>query len=156
MVLKECSERGIPIIAYAPLHRSLLTDYVVENSSNLLSSLPENGSRKHFDRFSPENFDANVVIAKKLYDFAHKKRTSLEILALSWIVKLSGLENFRGIKKVCTIIPIPSGSTKEKVDNNFNTIDLSDKDFEDLTSICEEHTVQGYRYNKHHVALEFA
>lgn len=156
-VLKECSERNIPIVAYSPLHRAVLTDHTVENGDKFLASLPEGDLRRHLDRFSRENFDANFVLVQELYEFAHKKGMSLENLALSWILKLSGRENFDGIKKVCKIIPIPSGSSTSKIDKNFTrAAELSDKEFEEINSICDKRKIQGRRYNVHHAPLEFA
>ena len=156
-VLRECSERNIPIIAYSPLHMAILTDHAVENSHSFLELLHENDFRRSFDRFSKDNFDASFNMVKELYDFAHERKMSLEGLAMSWILKLSGHENFNGIKKVCKIIPIPSGSTTTKIDKNFtSTIELSDKDFAEINNICDRHKVHGQRYNAHHTPLEFA
>ena len=76
---------------------------------------------------------------------------------MSWILKLSGHENFNGIKKVCKIIPIPSGSTTTKIDRDFTDEgELSDEDFAEINSICEKHKVHDGRYNFLHIPLEFA
>ena len=156
-VLKECSQRGIPVIAYSPLYRAILTDHAIENANNFLELLHENDFRRSFDRFSKDNFDASFNMVKELYDFAHERKMSLEGLAMSWILKLSGHENFNGIKKVCKIIPIPSGSTTTKIDRDFTDEgELSDEDFAEINSICDRHKVRGHRYNVHHTPLEFA
>ena len=156
-VLRECSERNIPIIAYSPLHRAILTDHAVEHSHDFLELLHEQDYRRTFDRFSKEIFDANFNMVKELYDFAHVRGMSLEGLAMSWILKMSGLENFNGIKKVCKIIPIPGGSSTAKIDRNFTSaVELSDEDFAEINSICDRHKVRGHRYNVHHTPLEFA
>lgn len=151
-VLEECSKRNIPVVAYSPICRGLLTDSMVDKSDTFLSLMHEHDMRTHIDKFSPENFKSNILLAKKLHEFAHtKKNTTLESLALSWILKVSQNKNFQGISNVTKIIPIPSGSTKEKIDKNFSQIvELSDADLEEIQKICTSLPVKGYRYNKAH------
>lgn len=157
-VLEECSKRNIPIIAYSPICRGFLTDSTVDNADTFLSLLDENDLRRHIDRFSPENFKHNMILTKKLHNSAHnKKNTSLESLSLSWILKVSEFANFEGIKQVTKIIPIPSGSTKEKINRNFGQIvDLTDDDLAEIQQICKSHEVKGYRYHKEVEFLNFA
>lgn len=157
-VLAECSKRGIPIIAYSPICRGFLTDYVVDNADTFLELLDKNDIRTHIDKFEPENFKHNLVLVKKLHEFAHnKKNTTLESLSLSWILKVSELANFGGISSVAKIIPIPSGSTKERIDKNFGQIvDLTDADLAEIQDICKANPVQGYRYSKELEFMNFA
>ena len=149
-VLKVCSENNIPIIAYSPVGRGMLTDYAVEHADELYETTRKD-LRSWMERFSEENYKANIAACKKLYDFAHEvKKTSLEALALSWILKVSEAKNLWGIEKVCKIIPIPSGSTKEKADMNFgHLVELTDAEFEQLEKIYQNTTLQGSRANAH-------
>ncbi|EGW35709.1 uncharacterized protein SPAPADRAFT_147250 [Spathaspora passalidarum NRRL Y-27907] len=148
-ILKELSEHQIPLIAYSPLCRGLLTDYCVEHADTFLSEIPQGDMRHNFDKFKPDNFKHNLVALKKLYSYAHDvKKTTLESLALSWILKVSGSANFRGIPKVTHILPIPSGSTKERVTSNFSAIvELTNDDLKAIDKIFEESPIKGYRYN---------
>ncbi|CAI5756174.1 unnamed protein product [Candida verbasci] len=148
-ILAELSKHQIPLIAYSPLCRGLLTDSTVENSDKFLQSIPQRDIRHHLDKFKPEIFEKNLPTLKKLYEFAHKKKnTSLESLALSWILKISGLQNYKGINKVTHILPIPSGSTKRRVELNFgNLIELTDDDIKEIDNIFKENPIQGFRYN---------
>lgn len=157
-VLEELSKHGIPIIAYSPLSRGLLTDYTVENADKYLSLIGAEDMRNHSDRFKPENFDQNCLLAKKLYGFAHDvKNCSLESLALSWILAISEKTDFHGIPVVCKILPIPSGSTKEKLEKNLgNLVELTREDLDQIDRICKEYPVKGFRYNEAHEALCFA
>lgn len=157
-VLEECSKRNIPIIAYSPIDRGLLTDFTVDNADNFLSLLDENDFRRMLDKFNHENFEHNMVLIRELHKFAHtKKNTSLESLSLSWILKISEISNFEGIKQVTKILPIPSGSTKERIKKNLGEIvDLSDDDLAEIQNICKSHEIKGLRYNKHMEALNFA
>ncbi|RLV91584.1 hypothetical protein JA1_003774 [Spathaspora sp. JA1] len=149
-ILKELSEHQIPLIAYSPLCRGLLTDYCVEHADTFLDEIPEGDFRRHLDKFQPDNFKHNLVALKKLYTYSHDvKKTTLESLALSWILKVSGEENFRGIPKVTHILPIPSGSTKARVTSNFSSfIELTDDDLKAIDKIFEESPIKGLRYTE--------
>lgn len=98
-VLEGCSRCNIPIVAYSPLGRGLLTDYTVDNADTFLSLLYEDVFRRRFDKFNPENCEHSMKLLKELYKFAHtKKNTSLESLSLSWILKISQPTDFEGIR----------------------------------------------------------
>ncbi|WEJ93621.1 pyridoxal reductase Plr1 [Yamadazyma tenuis] len=148
-ILAEASKHQIPILAYSPVGRGMLTDYVVEHP-DFLSTIPDNDFRKTFDRFQPENFEKNKARSLALYKFAKSKNLSLERLALSYLESLSGLENFMGIAKVTRIIPIPSASSPDKVDRNYSgLVKLSREDIDGIHKIMEENPLHGYRYNAH-------
>ncbi|RLV85446.1 Aldo-keto reductase yakc NADP [Meyerozyma sp. JA9] len=135
-VLKVCSENNIPIIAYSPVGRGMLTDYAVEHADELYETTRKD-LRSWMERFSEENYKANIAACKKLYDFAHDvKKTSLEALALSWILKVSEAKNLWGIEK--------------KADMNFgHLVELTDAEFKQLEKIYQNTTLQGSRANAH-------
>lgn len=148
-ILAEVAKHGIPIVPYSPLCRGILTDHAVE--TDFLKNLPKGDIRSFIklDKFQPEIFEKNSVCLKKLYDYAHNvKKTTLESLALSYLHGLSGLEEFEGIKNLPTFVPIPSGKSIDRVDQNFaNLIELSPKDISDIQAILKENKVIGSRYN---------
>lgn len=147
-ILAEASKHQVPIIAYSPLCRGILTDHAAEHP-DFLGTIDSGDIRKAIalDKFTPEIFENNKKCLKALYDFAHKKGVSLESLAISYAESLSGIEDFYGIPKVTQIIPIPSGSTKEKNDKNFSTIKLSRADIDELQQIISNNEIKGLRYN---------
>ncbi|EGV66899.1 pyridoxal reductase Plr1 [Yamadazyma tenuis] len=152
-VLAEASKHQIPILAYSPVGRGLLTNYAAEHP-DYLSTLSEHDFKRTYDWFQPGNFEKNKGRLTALYNFAKSKNLTLERLALSYLESLSGLENFLGIPKVTKIIPIPSGSTPEKVDRNYKgLVKLSREDVVAVNKILEEHPVYGVRYNAHASAL---
>lgn len=157
-VLKELSEKQIPIVAYSPLCRGFLTDRTANDLDAFFKLCQTPGDiRGHLDRFSAENFPTNLKVVKKLQEFAHSKNTTLESLALSWLVSVSEQEDYEGIKKVCKIIPIPSGSTADKIDKNLGNINkLSKADLKEIKNITDTNKVVGYRYNKHAEHMNFA
>lgn len=149
-VFKVCSDEGIPIIAYSPLGHGMLTDFLVENADKFYEQT-RSDFRATFDRFTDENCQKNVEACKKLYDFAHDvKKTTLEALALSWIVKVSESTNLWGVEKVAKIIPIPSSSSPLRADANFGKlVELSDEEFAQVEKIYEESRMVGTRGNAH-------
>lgn len=158
-VLETLSELQIPIIAYSPLCRGYLTDHCADTSDTFLENLPKGDIRVALiDKFSKDNFDHNISLIKALQQYAKtKKNTTLESLALSWIVNLSGAKEYEGIKNVTKIVPIPSGSTTEKIDKNLsNTIELTDPEMKEISEIVNSIGVKGYRYNEHLEKFNFA
>lgn len=152
-ILKEASKHQIPIMAYSPIGKGLLTDFCVE-SNDFLETLDPNDIRLHIaDRFNKEIFVKNYPYLKKLYDFAKSKGMTLEGLALSYLESISGIEDFEGIPKVSTVMPIPSGSTNDKIDKNYGAmVKLSREDISSIQEICRSHKVHGHRYTEAHEA----
>lgn len=157
-VLEELSKNNVAVIAYSPLGRGFLTERTANDFDSFYNLCHREGDfRGYIDKFSEKNYPANCKYVSKLQEFAHKKGTTLESLALSWILSVSEQVDFQGIKKVSKIIPIPSGSTSEKVDANLGHIlKLSRADLDEITAIGKEYPIQGMRYNEHHASLEFA
>lgn len=156
-VLAECSKRGIEIVAYSPLCRGFLTERTASDFDAFKKLISQPGDmRGHIDKFAGANFDTNAKVVKQLDDFAKSKNTSLEALSLSWILALSELTEVPGFDKTTKIIPIPSGSTPEKMDKNLNhLIKLTKEDMAKLKEISYGKVV-GYRYTKESEVLSFA
>lgn len=150
-ILEELSKHNIPVIAYSPLCRGYLTDFTVDHADNWLDTIPKGDHRHLFEKFFPENYEQNIKLVKALHKYAHEvKNTTLESLSLSWILAISGRKEFRGIKNVAPILPIPSGSTKDKITRNFsNIVELSDEDLDAIDKLIKEFPIKGLRYNAH-------
>lgn len=151
-ILELLSEHQIPVIAYSPLCRGFLTDSTANDPDAFHKLINRPGDfRGHLGKFKGDNFQTNVKVVQKLQEFAHSKNITLECLALSWIVSVSKLDNFKGIKKVSKIFPIPSGSTTEKVDKNLgHIVKLTTDDLDKIKQITDVHVVVGERYNEDH------
>lgn len=151
-ILEVLSKHQIPVVAYSPLCRGYLTESTANDPEAFQKLINRPGDfRSHLGKFSEENYWNNIKIVQKLQKFAETKGSSLEALALSWILAISELENFNGIPKVCKIIPIPSGSTAEKIDKNLgHIVDLTPSDLKEIEQILDTNKVVGARYNEHH------
>ncbi|RKP28944.1 Aldo/keto reductase [Metschnikowia bicuspidata] len=129
-VLQELWENNVVVVAYSPLGRGLRL-------------------QGHHRPVFREKLPHKLQVGRLVAEVRSCKGHSLDSLALSWILS--------GISKVANIVPIPSGSTPEKVDANLGSIvESTREDLDKISAISAAHPVQGYRYNEHHASLEFA
>ncbi|KAJ5212508.1 uncharacterized protein N7498_004154 [Penicillium cinerascens] len=121
-IAKTCAELNIPVVAYSPLGRGVLTGAVTS-----LADIPEGDMRRHMSRFQEENLQHNLKLINEI--------------ALAWIRSLSGKPGMP------TIIPIPGGTTVDKVVQNMSGVQvLSDEELAEVDAILKQHTVAGPRY----------
>ena len=156
-IIDELTKNNVPVIAYSPLGRGYLTDYTVEHKDTYLDEMKDGDIRQMCGKFAPENYKHNIVLVEKLYNYAHSKMNcSLETLALSWILSLSENPNYKG-RKITKILPIPGGSTPQRIENNLSAlVTLSSDDLNEIDRICNEIPVKGLRYNEAAEAYLFA
>ncbi len=134
-VAAACAEHGIPLVAYSPMGRGLLTGALrsASDANPLLASW--------FPRFHPENLAENLKLVDALAAFAARKGCTPAQLAINWARCLSlrpGMPQ--------TIVPIPGGTTVAKVVENTTVVDLTAADLDELDAICSQYTVHGDRY----------
>lgn len=141
-VAKACAELGIPLIAYSPIGRGILAGTIKSPSD-----IPAEDFRHHLPRFQPENFAANLELAKKVGDIASKKGVTSAQLALAWVRTLSKRNGNP------EIIPIPGATTAERVKENSVDLRLEDAEMDALEEICKGFEVKGGRYPEAHSAL---
>ncbi|KAJ5185631.1 hypothetical protein N7491_006499 [Penicillium cf. griseofulvum] len=135
-VAKTCAELDIPVIAYSPLGRGVLTGAVTS-----LADIPEHDFRRHMTRFQEAHFEHNLKLINEVNGLATRKGVAPAQIALAWIRTLSEKPGMP------TIIPIPGGTTKDKVVQNMGTAQrLTDSEMAEIDAILEEHTVSGARY----------
>ena len=137
-ILVTCNEFGIPVVAYAPLGRGLLT-----GSLKSTADIPEGDFRGQLKRFQDDAIAHNLTLVKFLQDEIAAKRSdnpSLPQVAIGWV---------RGLRREypkTNIIPIPSGSSVEKVSVNFDHIDLSDDEMSKIKDFLKSFKIAGDRY----------
>ncbi|KAJ5383059.1 hypothetical protein N7517_000970 [Penicillium concentricum] len=135
-IAKTCAELNIPVIAYSPLGRGVLTGAVTS-----LADIPQDDIRHHLSRFQEENFQQNLKLINEVKDLASRKGVAPAQIALAWIRTQSEKPDMP------TIIPIPGGTTKDKVVQNMGGAQtLTDSEMAEIDAILEEHTVSGARY----------
>lgn len=135
-VAKTCAELDIPVIAYSPLGRGAFT-----GSIKSLADIPEGDFRRHMARFQEQNFQANLNLINEVESLASRKGVAPAQVALGWVRSLNGQPGMP------TIIPIPGGTTKDKVIQNLQGVKLlSDAELGEVDAILKENKVVGGRY----------
>ena len=91
-------------------------------------------------RFSPENLPINLELVEQVRILAEKKGCTVPQFAINWVrcqAKKPGMP---------TIIPIPGGSTAERVAENTKLIDITLEEMAEVDAILAKFEVQGGRY----------
>ncbi|KAH6718998.1 NADP-dependent oxidoreductase domain-containing protein [Leptodontidium sp. MPI-SDFR-AT-0119] len=141
-VAAACAENNIPIVAYSPMGRGMLTGEIKSPDD-----IPEGDMRKTMPRFLPENFSKNMDLVKALQNFAEQKGCTAAQLALAWIRSISKKDGNP------EIFPIPGATTEARVLENSKDVTLSGEELKAIESILSSFSVIGDRYNSHGMAL---
>ncbi|KAI9050725.1 hypothetical protein LZ554_004845 [Drepanopeziza brunnea f. sp. 'monogermtubi'] len=140
-VAEACAQHNIPMVAYSPIGRGMLTGEI--KSPN---DIPENDMRKKMPRFSPENFSKNLDLVKELQVIAERKGVTPAQLALAWLRSISKKDGKP------EIIPIPGATTEARVLENSKDVTLSAGELNAIDEILKDFEVVGDRYDEHGMA----
>ncbi|KAL4746290.1 hypothetical protein BDW72DRAFT_38338 [Aspergillus terricola var. indicus] len=135
-VAAACAQYGIPIVAYSPIGRGMLTGQLKKHSD-----LPKDSLLLQFEfpRFQQENFEKNLQLVSKVEEIAARKGCTPAQLAINWTIALSRRLN-------TTIVPIPGSSTPERVDENSKIVEVTDEELDQIDAIVKSFTPAGERY----------
>lgn len=140
-VAEACNELGLPIICYSPLGRGLLTGQIQKTED-----IPEGDFRKALKRFNGDSMKQNLVLVQFLQDLLSQRSDSEKIttpqLALAWIRSFN--KKYNNTK----LIPIPGGTTVDKVVNNMSEFELSDSELNQINDFLKNFKTQGDRYEQ--------
>ena len=146
-VAKANNDLGLVTICYSPLGRGLLTGKV-----RALSDIPKGDFRSALERFHGDSLVQNLKLVNFLEDEIVNKRpasnpSSLAQIALGWVKHWSFSAEYPKGK----FIPIPSGSTIARVNENFNEerAKITDAEFEKINNFLKTFTTAGDRYEMH-------
>ncbi|KAI1485781.1 pyridoxal reductase [Biscogniauxia mediterranea] len=134
-VADACAQYGIPLVAYSPIGRGMLTGQLKS-----IEDIPEDSYLRHLPRFQPGNFEINLQLVKQVEDMAKKKGCTPAQLAISWTRALSRRPGMP------TIIPIPGATTAERVEENAREVELTDEDMAAIDATLAKFTPVGKRY----------
>lgn len=134
-VAQACAELDIPIAAYSPMGRGILTGSI--KSAKDAEYLGFVGS---FPRFQDDAMAHNLKLVDQVHEIARKKGCSSAQLALAWVRSISKRPNMP------TIIPIPGATKPSRVQENSKPVELSDADLKELEAALEGFTIAGTRY----------
>ena len=134
-VAKTCAELDIPLVAYSPLGRGLLTA-----TFSKPEDIGKGDIRHHLPRFQPGNMEKNAAMGLEVQKVAKAKGCTPAQVALAWVRSYSGKEGFG------TIIPIPGSTTEERTIENGDEVTLSAEELKELEEIMQKTVVTGSRY----------
>lgn len=137
-VAATCGELGIPIVAYSPLGRGLLTATMAKPED-----LDAGDLRHRLPRFQGENMEKNAQMGAELQKIAKAKGCSPAQVAIAWA---RSWENKPGMP---TIIPIPGSTTAERATENGKAVTLSAKEIEEIEDLRKRNIAVGDRYPPH-------
>jgi aryl-alcohol dehydrogenase-like predicted oxidoreductase len=131
-ILPTLRELGIGLVAYSPLGRGFLSGRFKSPDE-----LDEDDFRRNGPRFTGENLDANLELAKKVEELADEKGITPAQLALAWVLAQGD-----------DIVPIPGTKRREYLEQNAAAADVELTD-DDLARIKDElPEAAGDRYDK--------
>ena len=134
-VLAVCEELGIGFVPWGPVGMGYLTGKI--NASTKFD--PKSDLRSGFDRFSPENIEANMPIVEFLKRFAARKNATPAQISLTWLLAQKPF-----------IVPIPGTRNIDHLTENLGAIDieLSPTDLNEIETAMDKIKVHGGRMNE--------
>ena len=131
-VLATCRELGIGFVAYSPLGRGFLSGRFTSPDQ-----LEDGDFRKRGPRFTGENLEANLELARKIAEIAEEKDITPAQLAIAWVLAQGE-----------DIVPIPGTKRREYLEQNAGAAEV-ELSHEDLRRIeAELPAVAGDRYDE--------
>lgn len=132
---KMCGELGIPIVAYSPLGRGLLTSQIMGKGD-----IDKDDIRHRLPRFAAGAMEANARMGAELRKVAEKKGCTAAQVALAWVRGWSGRDG------IGEIVPIPGATTGERVQENATLISLTEEEWNEVEAIRKGAEIIGGRY----------
>ena len=131
-ILPTCRELGIGFVPYSPLGRGFLS-----GRFSSPDDLDSSDFRRHGPRFTGDNLDANLVLARKVAEIAEGKGVTPAQLALAWVLAQGD-----------DVVPIPGTKRREYLEQNAGAVDV-ELTAEDLARIdAEIPRAAGERYDE--------
>lgn len=135
-ITSTCAELGIPVLAYCPLGRGMLTGDIQS-----VNDMAETDLRRIFPRFHQENFESNLKLVNEIQALASKKGCTTAQMALGWLLTISKREDMP------VIIPIPGATSVDHVRENAQVVELTEDEMDAVESIIVRYPVAGERYH---------
>ncbi len=134
-VLQTCEELGISFVPWGPLGMGYLPGKI--NPTSKLDPITD--LRSGFDRFTPENIAANMLIVDFLKRFAEKKNATPAQISLAWLLAQKPF-----------IVPIPGTRNIDHLNENLGAmnVELTPGDLNEIKTALSKIKVHGGRMNE--------
>ena len=120
-ILPTLRELGIGLVPYSPLGRGFLSGRFKSPED-----LDEDDFRRNGPRFTGENLEANLALARKVEELASEKGCTPAQLALAWVLAQGD-----------DVVPIPGTKRREFLEQNAGAVDV-ELSADDLATIDAE------------------
>lgn len=134
-VVAACAQYDIPIAAYSPIGRGMLSGRFRE-----AADFQSRGRIANFPRFQEQHWDHNMKLVHQVEALAKKKGCTPAQLAIGWV---SGLSGRPGLP---TIMPIPGATARSRVEENSTLISLTDEEAQGIREMVDSFEPAGGRY----------
>ncbi|KAM0472528.1 hypothetical protein ACHAPX_008685 [Trichoderma viride] len=131
-------EHDIPIIAYSPIGKGMLTGEFKNQED-----VKKLGMVANFPRFQGEGFEHNLKLVQQVEAVASDKACTPAQLAINWV------RNMSTDPELPLVIPIPGATTIARVEENSKVVELTEEDMQSLTSLAKNFETAGARYPSH-------
>ncbi|KAM0456652.1 hypothetical protein ACHAO4_003683 [Trichoderma viride] len=133
-----CKEHDIPIIAYSPIGKGMLTGEFKNKED-----VKKLGMVANFPRFQGEGFEHNLKLVQQVEAVASDKACTPAQLAINWV------RNMSTDPELPLVIPIPGATTIARVEENSKVVELTGEDMQSLTGLAKNFETAGARYPSH-------
>ncbi|RFU81495.1 hypothetical protein TARUN_717 [Trichoderma arundinaceum] len=133
-----CKEHDIPIIAYSPIGRGMLT-----GEFKNLEDVKKLGMVSQFPRFQQEQFEHNLKLVQQVEKIASDKACTPAQLAINWV------RNMTADPGLPLVFPIPGATTVARVEENAKVVEFTKEEMNNLTDIVKNFETAGDRYPSH-------
>ncbi|KAM5341290.1 hypothetical protein ACJ41O_014321 [Fusarium nematophilum] len=134
-VAAACKEHNIPIVAYSPIGRGMLTGRFTKASDyQYLGRIAAT-----FPRLQDEAIQHNLELVNQVKNMAQKKGVTPAQLAINWVRSM-------GRRQDLPVIPIPGATTVARMEENSKVIELEDEDMNAVNDLIGNFEVSGTRY----------
>lgn len=134
-IASTCADLDIPVVAYSPLGRGILTGKFA-----VASDIPADSVLRRMDKYQGENLDNNLRLIQELLKLAQEHRPyTMANVAISWIRCLSATNGLP------VMIPISGSSKPENVRENAVTVPLTWEDLARIWKVLAENKTTGSR-----------
>ena len=133
-VAAACGDLGIPIVAYSPLGRGLLTATITKPEH-----LDKDDIRFYLARFQGDALEKNAALGLAIQKLADAKRATAAQVAIAWVRSFSQKEGY-GV-----IVPIPGSTTAERAVENSQEVELTEADLREIEDLMKGIHVVGAR-----------
>ncbi|KAK4106312.1 aldo/keto reductase [Parathielavia hyrcaniae] len=127
-VADTCHELGIPLVAYSPIGRGMLTGDLRKPDD-----VAANDMRQFLSRFQPGAFEQNFKLVEAAERIAERHGATVAQLAIAWVRRQGA-------------IPIPGCTKVERVVENCQDVPLTEHDLDEIRALLQTLPVAGQRY----------